>query len=103
MKKFFVTFLILFLILFTAIIKNSTKKIDEEIFVLKENLRSLKNEFENIKLEFEFLSSSERLLDFQKFYFEDQLTQKDINELEIISKNFNQLKTKKMKIINNEN
>ena len=103
MKKFFVTSLILFLILFTAIIKNSTKKIDEEIFVLKENLRSLKNEFENIKLEFEFLSSSERLLDFQKFYFEDQLTQKDINELEIISKNFNQLKTKKMKIINNEN
>ena len=103
MKKFFVTSLILFLILFTAIIKNSTKKIDEEIFVLKENLRSLKNEFENIKLEFEFLSSSERLLDFQKFYFEDQLTQKDINELEIISKNFNQLKKKKMKIINNEN
>ena len=103
MKKFFVISLILFLILFTAIIKNSTKKIDEEIFVLKENLRSLKNEFENIKLEFEFLSSSEKLLDFQKFYFEDQLTQKDINELEIISKNFNQLKTKKMKIINNEN
>ena len=70
MKKFFVISLILFLILFTAIIKNSTKKIDEEVFVLKENLRGLKNEFENIKLEFEFLSSSERLLDFQQLYFE---------------------------------
>ena len=102
MKKFFVISLILFLILFTAIIKNSTKKIDEEIFVLKENLRSLKNEFENSKLEFEFLSSSERLLDFQQLYFEDQLTQKDINELEVISKNSNQLKTKKLKVINNE-
>ena len=102
MKKFFVISLILFLILFTAIIKNSTKKIDEEIFVLKENLRSLKNEFENIKLEFEFLSSSERLLDFQQLYFEDQLTQKDINELEIISKNSNQLKKNKIKVINDE-
>ena len=99
MKKFFVISLILFLILFTAIIKNSTKKIDEDIFVLKENLRSLKNEFENIKLEFEFLSSSERLLDFQKLYFEDELIQKDINEIEIISKNSNQLKTKKIKVI----
>ena len=102
MRKFFVISLIFLLVLFTAIIKNSTKKIDEDIFVLEENIRGLKNEFENIKLEFEFLSSSERLLDFQKLYFEDQLTQKDINELEVISKNSNQLKTKKLKVINNE-
>ena len=99
MKKFFVISLILFLILFTTIIKNSTKKIDEEIFVLKENLRSLKNEFENIKLEFEFLSSSERLLDFQKLYFDDELIQKDINEIEKLSINSNHLKIKKLKIV----
>ncbi len=102
MKKFFFISLVLFLILSTAIIKNSTKKIDGDIFVLKENLRSLKNEFENIKLEFEFLSSSERLLDFQKLYFEDELIQKDINEIEMISKNSNQLKTKKIKVISKE-
>ena len=99
MKKVFIVFLILFLVLFTAIIKNSTKKIDEDIFVLEENIRSLKNEFENIKLEFEFLSSSERLLDFQKLYFEDDFIQKDINEIEIINKNSNQLEIKKMKIV----
>jgi len=99
MKKFFIISLILFLILFTAIIKNSTKKIDEDIFVFKENLRSLQKEFENINLEFEFLSSSERLLDFQKLYFEDELIQKDINEIEKLSKNSNQLKTKKLKLI----
>ena len=56
MKKGFIIFLILFLILFTTIIKNSTKKIDEDIFATKENLRSLNKEFENIKLEFEYLS-----------------------------------------------
>ena len=99
MKKFLVISLIFFLILFTAIIKNSTKKIEEDIFVLKENLRSLKNEFENIKLEFEFLSSSERLLNFQKSYFEYKLVPKDINEIEMISKNSNQLKKNKIKII----
>ena len=88
MRKFFVISLIFLLVLFTAIIKNSTKKIDEDIFVLEENIRGLKNEFENIKLEFEFLSSSERLLDFQKSYFEDNLIQKDIKEIEIITKRF---------------
>ena len=53
MKKFSVIFLILFLILFTALIKNSTKRIDDEIFALKENIRSLKKDFENIKLEYD--------------------------------------------------
>ena len=94
MRKFFVISLIFLLVLFTAIIKNSTKKIDEDIFVLEENIRGLKNEFENIKLEFEFLSSSERLLDFQKSYFEDNLIQKDIKEIEIIRKGSNHLKLK---------
>ena len=94
MRKFFVISLIFLLVLFTAIIKNSTKKIDEDIFVLEENIRSLKNELENIKLEFEFLSSSERLLDFQKSYFEDNLIQKDIKEIEIIRKGFDHLKLK---------
>lgn len=101
MRKFFVISLIFLLVLFTAIIKNSTKKIDEDIFVLEENIRGLKNEFENIKLEFEFLSSSERLLDFQKSYFEDNLIQKDIKEIEIIRKGFDHLKLKKLKV-NNE-
>ena len=94
MRKFFVISLIFLLVLFTAIIKNSTKKIDEDIFVLEENIRGLKKELENIKLEFEFLSSSERLLDFQKSYFEDNLIQKDIKEIEIIRKGFDHLKLK---------
>ena len=38
MKKFFVTLFLFSLIFSTAIIKNSTKRIDDEIFVLKENI-----------------------------------------------------------------
>ena len=81
MKKFFVIFLILFLILFTAIIKNSTKRIDDEIFTIKENIRDLKKDFENIKLEYDYLSSAEKLLRISKLYFDDELIKKNIKKL----------------------
>ena len=56
MKKFLAASIILFLIFFTAVIKNSTKRIDDEIFSIKENINSLKNDFENAKLEYDYLS-----------------------------------------------
>ena len=65
MKKFFVTLFVFSLIFSTAIVKNSTKRIDDEIFVLKENIRDLKKNFENTRLEFDYLSSAEKLLQFQ--------------------------------------
>ena len=61
------------LILLTALVKNSTKKLEDEIFVKQENLRSLNKEFQNTKLEYDYLSSSTILMEFQKNYFEDQL------------------------------
>ena len=50
MKKFSVVTLILFLILFTAIVKNSTKRIDDLIFTSRESIRDLKKDFDIIKL-----------------------------------------------------
>ena len=87
MKKFSIILLILILILFTAIIKNSTKKIDEDIFLTEENIRYLKKDFEKIKLEYEYLSSAEKLTEFQNQYFDDQLTKKDIQEIKTLKKN----------------
>ena len=95
MKKFSVIFLIVILILSTALVKNSTKRIDDEIFTIKENIRELKKDFENIKLEYEFLSSTEKLLEFQNLYFDDELVKKDINEIKIIDQS-----TKKLQINN---
>ena len=74
MKKILVASLILFLILITALIKNSTKKIEDKIFTINENLRNLQYEFETLKLEYEYLSSSEKLLDYQEFNFEKKIT-----------------------------
>ena len=102
MKKFPVIFLILFLILFTAFIKNSTKRIDDQIFTTKENLRGLKKNLENIKLEYDYLSSAEKLLEFQNQYFDDELAKKDIQNIMIIETDKTYLKIKKFKLINEE-
>ena len=86
MKKVLVIFLILFLILFTAIVKNSTKRIDDKILIKQENISGLNKEFGDIKLEHEYLSSAEKLLEFQNLYFEDELVKKDIQEIIIMDK-----------------
>ena len=100
MKKFLVISLILFLVLFTALVKNSTKRIDDEIFAIEENIRSLRKDFENIKLEHDYLSSAERLLEFQNLYFDNELIRKDIKEIKIINKNTKKLEIKQLNFIN---
>ena len=89
MMKILIVILILSLVLFTSITKNSTKKIDDEIFITKENLRVLNKEFEKMKLEFDYLSSAEKLLEYQSLYFEKELNKKDISEIKNIKDRFN--------------
>ena len=96
MKKFSIISLILFLILFTALIKNSTKKIEDEIFTIKENLIGLKKELGDTKLEFNYLSSAEKLLSYQSMYFEEDLAQKDIKEIKILIKKPDDLEIKNL-------
>ena len=100
MKKFFVISLIVSLILFTAIIKNSTKRIDDQIFSIKENIRDLNKDLENIKLEYDYLSSAEKLLKFQTMYFDDELIKKDIQNFKIIDDKENNLNIKKFRFTN---
>ena len=93
MKKLFLAFAIMVLVLTTAIIKNTTKKIEDQIFAYKESVRVLKSDLENIQLEYDYLSSAEKLLEYQSLYFEDQLVQKKIEDIKIynISENVNKL------------
>ena len=99
MKKFALATVIFFLVLSTAIIKNTTKKIEDEIFTINENIRVLKSEFEKVYLEYDYLSSSERLLEFQSQYFEDELIQKNINDIKIYNISDDINKIQKFKII----
>lgn len=100
MKRLLVISLTLSLILLTALIKNSTKRIDDEIFVLEESIRILKKDFENLKLEHDYLSSSEKLLKLQSQYFDSELIQKDIQEIKVINKISGQLEIEQLKLIN---
>ena len=101
MKKFAVAAMIFILILSTAIIKNTTKQIEGQIFTAKENIRVLKSEFENISLEYDYLSSAEKLLDYQSLYFEDDLIQKNIEDIKIYNVLDNTKKIEDFKIIRN--
>ena len=99
MKKFVLALVIFFLVLSTAIIKNTTKQIEDEIFTIKENIRVLNSEFENASLEYDYLSSAERLLEYQSHYFEDELIQKNINNIKIYNMSDDKNKIQNFKII----
>ena len=96
MNKSIIILTILFLILFTALVKNSTKRIEDKIFSDEENIRILEKDFEKIKLEYGYLSSPERLIYFQDLYFDDKLKKKSIDEISIIKKELKVLNIKKI-------
>ena len=102
MKKILIIFFVTFLVLFTAFIKNSTKRIDDEIFLTEENIRILKKDYQNIKLEHDYLSSAEKLLRFQNLYFDSELIKKDIEDIKIIKKKSNKLEIQQLELTNNK-
>ena len=88
MKKTILGISIFVLILFTTLTKNSTKKIDKEIFLIKEDLRLLGDKHELELLEHSYLSSPKKLLEYQKKYFETELI--PIEKKNIIEVEFNE-------------
>ena len=87
MKK--ATFIaILILILATSLVKNSTKEIEDKIFMVNENIRPLKLELGNVLLEYNYLSSPDKLTEYQSQYFEKELIKIDIIKIKkLIEKN----------------
>ena len=91
MRKLILLLSIFFLLIFTTIIKNSTKEIEKKIYNSKENLRVLKNIHEMELLEFNYLTTPEKLMEYQSKYFENELNQADIKKLKKITLKKNQL------------
>ena len=77
--------LILILILITSLVKNSTKEIEDLIFIKRENIRLLSSELGDVMLEFNYLSSPEKLMQYQYQYFENKLKKTDITKIKKIS------------------
>jgi len=94
MRKLILLLSIFFLLIFTTIIKNSTKEIEKKIYNSKENLRVLKNKYEMVLMEFNYLTTPEKLMEYQSKYFENELDQVDIKKLKKITLKKNQLEIK---------
>ena len=91
MKKIILTFSILFLIVVTTFTKNSTKKLDNQIFSIRENISVLKDKYELVLLDYNFLTSPKKLLEYQSKYFETDLIPLDITQIKEIKEESNKL------------
>ena len=99
MKNFFLFFTVIFLIVTTTYTKNSTKKLENKIFITEENISVLKDKYELVLLDYNYLTRPKKLLYYQSQYFEKELSNIDVNSIKelimqkekIIIQNFNQL------------
>jgi len=79
----------LLLILFTSLVKNSTKKIEDKIYTMNENISSLKIKLGNEILEYNYLSSPDKLTQYQLQFFKDDFIRVDILKIKKISEKNN--------------
>ena len=91
MKKFFLIFFIIFLVLATTVTKNSTKKLQNQIFNARENISILKNKYELVLLDYNYLTTPKKLLEYQYKYFENELISLDITKIKKIKEENNEL------------
>jgi len=96
MKKILFFIPVIFLIIATTFTKNSTKKLDKKIFEMKENLRVLEDKYEFILLDYNYLTSPKKLMEYQQLYFENELTQRDIKNLNWIKLKDNKIEVEKV-------
>ena len=84
MTKLIVFIIIFILIISTSLVKNSTKDLEDQIYSLSEKILFLENRSKDSKLEFDYLSSSEKLMEYQKLYFENSLIKKPLKEIKFL-------------------
>ena len=102
MKKIILFLSIFLLLIFTIITKNSTKEIEKRIYNKKENLRMLKQKYEMALLDFNYLSSPEKLMEYQSKYFEHELKEIDIMNLKKLTLVDNKIQVKQFIDLKNE-
>ena len=91
MKKLFLIFFIIFLIIVTTVTKNSTKKLESQIFKIRENISILKNKYELVLLDYNYLTTPKKLMEYQYKYFENNLIPLDVNKIKKIKQKNNEL------------
>ena len=95
MRKLIILLSIIFLLISTILTKDSTKEIEKNIYDTKENLRVLKNKYEMVLLDYNYLSSPKKLMEYQSRYFESELNKIDIKKLKKITLKNDEIKVEK--------
>ena len=80
-KKIFIIFPLILIIIFTTLTKNSTKKLDKKIFEAQENIRALNDIYELVLLDYNYLTSPSKLMEYSQKYFEEDLKKKKISDI----------------------
>ena len=96
MKKFIFFIPVVLLIIATTITKNSTKKIEKKIFEIEENIRVLEDKYELVLLDYNVLTAPKKLIEYQKLYFDKDLVQREISNLNWIKINNDQIEIKEI-------
>ena len=91
MKKIILIFSIIFLIILTTVTKNSTKKLENQIFIVQENISFLKDQYEMVLLDHNYLTSPQKLMEYQSKYFEKDLVPMDVSKIKEIKEINDQL------------
>tara|TARA_B100001094_G_C17760618_1_gene590245 strand:- start:84 stop:395 length:312 start_codon:yes stop_codon:yes gene_type:complete len=86
MKKSILTLTIFVLIIVTTITKHSTKELEDKIISAKANISFLEEKLELILLDYNFLTTPQKLKEYQIRYFEKDLVPIDINKIQQIKK-----------------
>ena len=84
MKKVILIFATFFLLISTTLIKNATKEIEEKIYSKNENISELKTKYDLVLLDYNYLSSPNRLIKLQKELFNVQFVNYDLDKIKKI-------------------
>ncbi len=86
-KKLLVFIPIVIIIISTTFTKNSTKRLDKKIFEIQEDIRALEDIYELVLLDYNYLTSPKKLMEYSKKYFEEELKKKKIIDLKTLTLN----------------
>ena len=93
---------IIALMVSTAFVKSSTKDLEDKIFYLQENIAVLKEEIQMLQLEHDYLTSPQKLLEYKYMYFDEDLNQLKIENINTIYLNNNNFSISEFSFLKNE-
>ena len=88
MKNLVIAFCLISLISFIAIIKTSSKKVEEKIFDFNENLSLLKEKYNLLSLEHTYLSNPSRLISIMKNHKNEEYIHINAADIKILNKKY---------------